>query len=225
MPEWKDVIATLATLVASFSGAWAAFKFQAWEKKQEQIRRNVGAGNRAIYDVYALWNVLEQYRKEALEKFRCKPDAWLNLPAHPAPPMSVDRFEASELQFLLEKGQASVFAALMLEERRFHLAMNLIRSRSELVLDTVFPKMAAAGFGVRQVQNEEDVEKALGIDVCHKLRELTTAIYRNVDEDLASLRQLYVDLRKALEVVFPGESFVQVVFEAPAGHGNPSTAA
>lgn len=153
MPEWKDLFAALAALVASFAGAWAAFKLQAHEKKEDHERRNVGAGNRAIYDVYAFWNALENFRKEVLEPFRGRPDAWLNLAAHPAVPAGVDRFDASTLQFLLEEGHASVFAALMLEERRFYLAIELIQSRSQLVLETVFPRMATAGFRLGQPQS------------------------------------------------------------------------
>lgn len=215
MPEWKDVLAVLGTLVASFAGAWVAFKFQAQQRKQEEIRKNVGAGNRAIYGVYALWNVLEQFRKEVMEPFRGRPDAWLNLAAHPAPPVGVDRFQAADLQFLLEKGQASAFAAVMLEEQRFHLAINLIQSRSQIVLDSVFPRMAAAGFGIGQAHVQQDVENVLGIDMCHKLRQITAAIYQNVDEDIASLRKLYGDLRKALETIYPKQKFLQVIFEVP----------
>ncbi len=215
MPEWKDVLATLATLVASFAGAWAAFKFQTHERKTAQTEKELGAGNRAIYAVYALWNVLEQFRKEVLDPYRGRPDAWLNLTAHPAPPVKIDRFQSSDLQFLLERGQPSVFAALMLEEQRFNLAIDLIRSRSDLVLNAVFPKMAAAGFKVGKPQTLGDVENALGEDVCHKLKQITAAIYQNVDEDLASLRSLYTELRQTLQTMFPGRTFVQVVFDEP----------
>lgn len=216
MPEWKDVFAALASLVASFAGAWAAFRFQTYQKRDEESQKAVGAGNRAIYTVFALWNVLEQYRKEVLEPYRGRPDAWLNLAAHPAPPVKVDRFQSSDLQFLLERGQAPVFAALMLEEQRFNLAVDLIRSRSELVLNAVFPRMASAGFKVGQPQTLEDVEEALGEDVCHQLKQVTSAIYQNVGEDLASLRVMYADLRKGMQSLFPESRFVEVVFEEPA---------
>lgn len=216
MPELKDVLAVLAALIASFAGAWAAFRFESHRKIAEEEKKNIGAGNRAIYGVYALWNVLEQFRKEALEPYRGRPDAWLNLAAHPAPPIATDRFQTADLQFLLEQGQASVFAALMLEEQRFNLAIDLIRSRSDLVLNGVFPKLAVAGFGVGQPQSQDAVEKALGIDLCHKLKHITTAIFQNVDEDLASLRVVYVDLRTALETLYPGQKFLQVIFQDEA---------
>jgi hypothetical protein len=220
MPEWKDVLAVLASLVASFAGAWAAFRFESHRRVEEEKKKNIGAGNRAIYGVYALWNVLEQFRKEVLEPYRGRPDAWLNLAAHPAPPIATDRFQTADLQFLLEQGQASIFAALMLEEQRFNLAIDLIRSRSDLVLNGVFPKMAAAGFGVGQTQNQDAVEKALGIDLCQKLKQITAAIFQNVDEDLASLQSVYVDLRKALEALYPGQKFLQVIFQDEAKPAN-----
>ncbi len=224
MTEWKDVLAALVTLVASFAGAWAAFKFQAHEKKTAQAEKEIGAGNRAIFTVYALWNVLEQYRKEVLDPYRGRPDAWLNLAAHAAPPVKVDRFQSSDLQFLLERGQPSMFATLMLEEQRFNLAIDLIRSRSDLVLNAVFPKMAAAGFKVDKQQTLEDVENALGEDVCHKLKQITATIYQYVDEDLASLRGLYTELRQALQAMFPQRKFVQVVFDEPSKASNAAAA-
>lgn len=213
MPEWKDVLAVLATLIASFAGAWAAFRFESQGRIAEERKKNIGAGNRAIYSVYALWNVLEQFRKEVLEPYRSHPDAWLNLAAHPSPPIATDRFQTADLQFLLEKDQAGVFAALMLEEQRFNLAIDLIRSRSDLVLNDVFPKMAAAGFSVGHIQNQDAVEKALGVDLCHKLKQITASIFQNVDEDLTSLRSVYVDLRKALERLYPGQTFLQIIFD------------
>lgn len=95
MPEWKDVLAALVTLVASFADAWAAFEFESRRTKREEDEKRIGAANRAIYTVYHYWNVLEQYRKEALEAYRGKADAWLNLAAHPATPTATDRFQNS----------------------------------------------------------------------------------------------------------------------------------
>lgn len=221
MPEWKDVLAALMSLIASFVGAWAAFKFESQRWNAEKEEKEIGAGNRAIYTVYALWSVLEQYRKDVLEPFRGRHDAWLNLAAHPVPPVATDSFHPSDLQFLLEKRQASLFAALMLEEQRFDLAMSLIRSRSDLVLNSVFPRMAEAGFGVGHARNRADIERVLGIDVCHKLQQMTNAIYQNVDENLASLRTAYIDLRKALETAYPKRKFLQIVFETDTELGNP----
>lgn len=213
MSDLKDVITPLTAFVASFAGAWAAFRFAAHTRAAEEEKKNTGAGNRAIYCVYALWNVLEQYRKEVLEPFRTRPDAWLNLAAHPVVPVVTDRFDPAELQFLLEKSCPEVFTCLMLEQQRFELALGLIKARTELVLDSVFPKMAAAGFGVGQKQDQAAVEQALGIDLCHQLKQLTGAIFQNVGQDLASLQVAYGDLRQGLIKIYPKRQFLKVVFE------------
>jgi hypothetical protein len=213
VPEWKDILAALAALVASFAGAWAAFALESRRRKNDVESREIAGGNRAIYTVYSLWNVLEQFRKEVLEPFRGSPDAWLNLAAHPTAPELSDRFQISELQFLIERGPASVFAALLLEEQRVNLALGLIRSRSDIVLNEVFPRMARAGVGIGQSRDQEEVEQILGVDVCHKLREITAALYLNVDEDLASLRSTYDLLRKTMKTLYPKRKFLEIIFD------------
>jgi len=214
MPEYKDIVAILATLVASFAGAWAAFLLESQRRHREQADRNVGAGSRALYTIFNLWNTLEQFRKEVLEPYRNRPDAWLNMAAHPAMSVGEQRFSAGDLQFLLQSPHAQVYAGLFLEEQRFDLAISLIRERSELILNQAFPRMAAAGFGVGRQFPQEAVEQALGIDLTHKLKAITAALYTNVDEDLASLRSRHDELRSAMKQLYPRRKVLQVVFGA-----------
>lgn len=215
MPEWKDILAALASLVASFAGAWAAFVLESGRRKREEASKNIGAANRAIYTIFNLWNVLEQYRKEVLEPFRGKPDAWLNLAANPSTPVGDAKFQTGDLQFLLQTTHASIFATLLLEEQRFGIAMDLIRARSTIVLDQVFPAMAAAGIGVGKSVPQAQVEQVLGIDITHKLKQLTSAIYTNVDEDLVSLKITYEQFRNASQALFPKTKFLRLEFQVP----------
>lgn len=212
MPEYKDIVAVLATLVAAFAGAWGAFLLESQRRQREERDRHFGAGNRAIYTIFNLWNTLEQFRKEVLEPHRGRPDAWLNMAAQPAMSVGDHRFEAGDLQFLLQGQHAPVYAALFLEEQRFELAIGLIRQRNQIVLEKVFPRMADAGFTVGRSATEQDVERALGIDVVHQLKMITAALYKNVDEDLASLKSRYDELRSAMAQLSPSRKPLQVVF-------------
>lgn len=202
-------------MVASFAGAWGAFLLENQRRKREFEDCNIGAANRAIYTLFNLWNILEQYRKEALEPYRGKPDAWLNLPAHPTIPTGEHTFQANELQFLLQSSKAEVYAGLMLEEQRFAIAIDLIRARSTLVLDEVFPKMSAAKIPVQKALPEIEVEEILGIALTHKLKEITAAIYRNVDEDLASLKAQHEQIREAMKHLYLKRKVLQIMFEIP----------
>ena len=216
MPEYKDIVAILATLIASFAGAWAAFLLESQRRKGEEIDRNLGATNRAIYTLFNLWNILEQYRKEVLEACRAKPDAWFNLAANPTIPVGEHTFKAAELQFLLQSPHAGIYAALLLEEQRFAIAMDLIKARSDLVLNQVFAKMAAAEVSVGKSLAERDVENILGIDLTHKLKQITAAIFTNVDLDLGSLKEQHDALREAVKSLYPKRKVLQIVFEVPA---------
>lgn len=216
MPEYKDVVAILATLVASFAGAWGAFLLENERRKREAQDRNIGAANRAIYTLFNLWNILEQYRKEVLEAYRGKQDAWLNLAANPTIPTGEHSFQASELQFLLQSPKAEIYAGLMLEEQRFAIAIDLIKARSALILDQVFPKMSAAKVPVGHALQESEVERILGIELTHKLKQITAAIFANVDEDLASLKAQHDQLRGAIELLYPKRKVLQILFQVPA---------
>lgn len=216
MPEYKDIVAILATLIASFAGAWGAFLLENSRKKREAEDRNVGAANRAIYTLFNLWNILEQYRKEILEPYRGKPDAWLNLAANPTSPIGEQTFQANELQFLLQSTKAEIYASLMLEEQRFAVAIDLIKARSALVLDEVFPAMSAAKVPVGKSLVQAEVEAVLGIGLVHKLKEITAAIFKNVDEDLVSLKIQHNHLRETMKSMYPKRKVLQIVFEAPA---------
>lgn len=216
MPEWKDLIAALAALVASFAGAWAAFEFESKRRKGQEDDKHIGAANHALYVVYHDWNILEQFRKEVLEPHRGQEGVWLNMAAHPAVPVATDHFSPTELQFLLQEGKPDTYVTLMLEEQRFLLAMNLIREHSHIVLDEVFPRMARAGIAVGQALPQGQVEAALGIDVTHKLKQITAAIYKNVDEDLPSLVAAHDKLRSTMKALYPHKKFLQVVFESDA---------
>ena len=216
MPEYKDIVAILATLVASFAGAWGAFLLESQRRQREERDHNVGAGSRAIYTIFNLRNTLEQFRKEVLEPYRGKPDAWLNMAAHPAMSVGDHRFEAGDLQFLLQSSHAQIYAALFLEEQRYKLAIRLIQERSQLVLNDAFPKMANAGFTVGRSAAQDEVERAFGIDVVHKLKTITAALYTNVDEDLLSLKARHDELRTAMKQLYPKQKTVQVIFGASA---------
>lgn len=216
MPEWKDLLAALVTLIATFAGAWAAFRFESRRRKVEEDDKRIGAANRALYVVYHYWNLLEQFRKEVLEPHRGRQDAWLNLAAHPAAPTPTDRFQPNDLQFLLQVEHADTYVTLMLEEQRVMLALNLIAARSDLVLNQVFPRMAGAGLRVGQPVPADQIELILGVDVTHKLKEITASIFKNVDEDLASLKEAHNKMRSTMKSLYPGKKFLQVVFEEPS---------
>lgn len=70
------------------------FGLSASAETTDEIQKRVGAVNRALYTLFNFWNILEQFRKEVIEPFRGKPDAWLNLLATVPSKYGLTAFEA-----------------------------------------------------------------------------------------------------------------------------------
>ncbi len=141
------------------------------------------------------------------------PDQWLNLVATKPAEFGFTRFEFKELSFLLQKGEATTFANVMLEEQRFHVVMGLIGQRSQLVLDEVFPRLSNADIRVGEQRPIADIEAILGISITHQLKEFTADIVSHVDEDVDSVKKTFVELRAAIQKIYPERKLVDVKFQ------------
>jgi hypothetical protein len=204
------LLALFTTVAGSFAGAYFAFRLQRLRAEEERNDQRVAALNNALFQIFRMWNALRQYQREHLEPFRGRRDGWLNLSATPVAQHAAVQFEGKELSFLLSTPKNNVFARVMLEEERYRLATALIEKRSELVLKEVFPRMSKAGIAVRENRDERDVEKILGIDIAHQLRQLTDHIFSFVDADEKSLREVYDELRSVAKGLFPTKAFIKV---------------
>lgn len=211
------IVSSLATIAAAFAGAWAAFRFEDRSRRKETVDRHVAAANRALYTVFNLWNILAQFRKEVIDPVRGRADTWLNMPATVASGYGLTSFQADELAFLLQTDYAQAYTDLLLEEQRFAIAMELIRTRSQLILSRVFPRMAAAGVAVGGQLTENDIVRIVGIDTVHELKPVTESIVSHVDEDVQSLRVVHNKLRAAMKGIYPKKDILRVRFEALDG--------
>jgi hypothetical protein len=163
-----------------------------------------------------MWNVLRQYQREQLDEWRGKPDAWLNLSgaALGQPPIS---FEAGEISFLLGTDQPNTMATLMLQERRFKLALGLIDQRSALILGNVMPRVGAAQVPPGTNLTEAVIVRVVGIDVVHKLKQYTDHIYRFVDTDVPDFEAAFRELRALGKRLYPKHKIIDVAFQLPDG--------
>ncbi len=207
------MLSSIATLVAAFAGAWVAFKLESTRRKKETVDRHQAAANRALYTIYNLWNVLYQFQKESIDEIRGHDDTWLNMNATLPSSYGLTSFQADELSFLLQTKYVNTYSELLLEEQRFWIAIKQIELRSSIVLNEVFPKMAAATVPIGAKLTEAEIEKIIGIDVLHKLKKITTGIIENVDEDVKSLIETHDKLRTAMKSIYPKKKFVIILFK------------
>lgn len=220
--DWSSLVDPIVTLVAAFAGAWFAFLFERRHRQREEDERRIGAANRALYTVFNLWNIQLQLRKDVVDGHRGQRDAWLSMPATVPSSYGLTRFDAAELSFLLGE-DSMVYCDLLLEEQRFALAVQLVETRSHLVLNEVFPRLAAAKIGVGEKRDEREILAALGPDVTQKLKVLSDGIVTNIDENLVTLVATHDQLRAAMKKLYPDTKFIKIEF--PADGERPKQAA
>jgi hypothetical protein len=162
-----------------------------------------------------MWNILYKFQKEIINPSRGRSDCWLNLKASPSSMRStygLTSFKADELVFLLRTEHVNIFSKLLLEEQRFNMAIRLIEDHSSMVLKHVFPRLGDAFVRVEDTRTEAELEEILGVDKVYYLKEITSAIIKNIDEDIISLKSAFNELRKIVKTLYPNVKFVDIEF-------------
>jgi hypothetical protein len=208
------IVNSITTISSVFVGAFLAFALENYRRKKETKGRHIAAANRALYTVFNLWNILFQFQKEIIDPCREKTDTWINMPASPpqSPSYGLTSFQADELAFLLQTKYSNTFSNLLLEEERFLLAIQLIEKRSSIILNHVHPTLGGAGVHVGGKLTQPEIEKIIGIDKVHMLKQLFSGIIKNVDEDIESLKLAHDEFRNTMKELYPKDKFILIHF-------------
>lgn len=206
------LINALTILIAAFLGALAAFLLQDSKNKRQEENNKRIAVNRAIFDLSMLWNALEQFRKEIIEPVRNTNAPWLDMQANISTQFQFISFNIDELFFLADTDDAQFLQRLYLEEMRYRIAIDLIKERSNIVLNRLQPKMEVLGHTEDGTIKLEELEKQLGPEIIFKLKSLTEAIIKFVDEDLTSMEKLNTEFTSAMEKLFKDKKILTVQY-------------
>jgi hypothetical protein len=200
------------TLGVAFAGATAAFLLERYRIRRDERARHIASLNMALYTTFNIWNIQEQLRRDLVDDWKGKPDAWFNMPATPPVKYGITAFDASGLNFLLQ-ADSELYSQLLLEEQRLASLMYLVEERSRVVLEEAWPRMEAAGYTMGMAIPLPVVEKALGLDVVKRLSVYTEAIISHTLENLVTVRALHDRLRVFAKKTFPTRKFVKVLFD------------
>jgi hypothetical protein len=202
----KDLLAAFGTLVASFVGAWFAFQFAAYQRRQEKRQKEVSAANFALFRLTQMYSEMRLYQKEVVAPYRGKQDAWLNL--HVGPKLNKNiLFNVQDLSFVLERNPA-VFADVMLEQVRYLNLENLISEHRTLVLSQVWPRLEKAGLKVGDGRMNKEIEDIIGPAAVSQLKVTAAGIIEFTDQNLQSLWEAFKKLRTVVKEIYPDQKFI-----------------
>lgn len=210
-----DWLNPVATLIASFGGAWAAFKLQASEKSSEVRRANIAAANQALFVMMQQANTLHLYKHDHINPHREHPGRHLAIQA--SLPYETDslRFDFGSLNFLDQPAEQQLLFEISIEERRYIESVRAINARSEILLKEVHPRMSEAGFLDGGSYGKSELLNALGQPLYNKLERLTSDMIWHVDRTSDSIVSIKEKLLAAVRKRYPGVKFVDFVLQDP----------
>lgn len=212
-----DIGNPLATLVAAFAGAWAAFKLHQFQKNREDTQGNIAAGNRALIVLQQQANILKLFQLDFINPFRDSLGKHIQI--QPSLQYQEDSltFNIGSLEFLLSPKHQQVLMDLILEENRYREAIKAINARSRHHFEVVQPKLASAGLREGVEYTGADFRNVLGEYDYLNLERLTDAVILHVDRNVESLVAMKNRLREVLLQRYPKGKFIdfELLTDAP----------
>lgn len=201
---WIEIsVSALATLVAAFLGSWAAFKLEDRARTRQTTRDQVAAINRAQFELIAQLNKLKNIQAHMVDRHREDPGRCVNM--RPSLPFAeaTAPVDIQELSFLLETEDRNLVFDILLERRRYSVALQVVDERSDLHVREVQPRLAAAGVREGADGSRASLERILGEHLLLRLERITEATISAVDQTLVSTHDLVERFYAAMKTRYP----------------------
>lgn len=207
----KDYLPSLTTLIGAFVGAWLAFEFQKRGEADKARKENLVAGNRTMLLLAQFVNELELIRRQIIDHVKTEPARFLSMRPILLPPYDHLRCETERLEFLLENKQGDLLAEVLIEESRFHQAIQAVQYHSKIHLTEVQPILEKAGYmhGVTYTGTVGDLKRLLGERLAATMIQATDDVIQHVESTISSCTTVAAKLRAALKAIFPKEDVIR----------------
>ncbi len=212
----------ITTLLATFFGAWFAYKLRDNAKTRDERKSNIGAANRALFTVFQQINSLKIRQIDMIDPVRNHPGRFIAMQPVLREEHDNLRFDFSSLGFLLETQYKQIVLDLFIEEQRFHEAVKTINYRSALHMQQVQPILEHAGIQEGVDCTKEELAIVLGPRLYTTLQRATDQVVFHVDRTIATLSEVKGKMIKAFKELYPEGDFLNFeLLEDP--HNKPST--
>lgn len=201
----KDFLPAVATLVAAYAGAWYGASLVKEMAKNDERKRNISAGARAMFLLWRQLNTAAQIQMDWVEKYRDNPSAPVVMPPINYPLADV-RINLDDLNFFIDLGNVEVLQNLAIAELRFLHAIEIVRERSRLHLVEIQPVLEKIIPNGGPVPHAE-LQAALGPRLFSILIDQTRLLFLRIDEAVTTLDAVSAELHAALKAAFPEAKF------------------
>jgi hypothetical protein len=193
---------------AAFFGAVAAFALEAIRRWREERRKELRAGNEAIFVLSQMYSVMRNFHQQAIvdraafvrQGVGREPKYLEYIPFAIAwNPQTV--LPISSLGFLLESHEPDVLNRLAQVERAFLSVLEVNVRRSQVHVQ--FQERARAVLGPAQEMPSDELEAKVGFDLAMQLQQFTAHMLEDVPRTRDGLLEMGKQLRSVLELEYP----------------------
>lgn len=212
----QTFIATLvAGLVASFAGAWAAFKLERHRKQSELDDRHINAINLALVMLAQQANTLLEYKQSTLDPNREHPARCIAI--RPSTPYDLDmlRLDPVSLGFASSAREWQMVLPIIRVTGDFTEALRTINVRSEYIHTEIDQRLLAAGLADSGSHATEEYQRALGNARYAAWDRKTDEVIRVVDGTLHEIDSTMRDFRKVAAEKFGEAKIISPGVDTP----------
>jgi len=199
----KDVLNLIATAVATFVGAWAAFQLQKSHDRAKEIKQRLDAGRRAQFALVAQSNVLYTLRTVHLSPLRDHPGRHILLKALTSF-QRIPNIDLSSIDFLFDSKDADLLNRLLDCDNKFATVVGNLEQRFAIYTRFQQALAQAERQGFPPQATLDQMEVAVGGEIAGALKSVTDLLYESLDEAIKSNDSCFADLRTRLRALFPG---------------------
>jgi len=186
-----------------------SFEFQRKKEVEDKKKKDLVNANIAIFNLMTMANSLLVFRKQVIDPFRGKPTAFLEIPPVLHSVGEDIKINPESLYFLLETKERNLLGEIIVEERRYITAVQLINERSTLHRNEIQPLLERAGFQERGMFSLNQIEQALGSRMFVTLNQATDQLIAHVDQTITSILVVANKLTDCLKNMHPDECVIR----------------
>jgi len=175
----EDLIVGIITLIAAFSGAYFAFKFNERSARRELIENNVKAANKAIFNLISIYNSLGGYRRQYISPFIDNPLRHFAIQPSIGFQKWMKEFDFDDLIYLVESQNPNILNELFEIQAEVITTIDLVEERNEIHYRKIQPAMTKAG-----IKQGDDVKESQFNSI---LEEYDISLVKNYTDDLINV--------------------------------------
>lgn len=207
------ITVALSTCLAAWVGGWAAFSAERIRREEEEKKTQISAGNKALFTVTTMYDAADNLRRFYVEagNGRGHPARAIEMNSPLPGIMQPVHFDLESLTYLLDaSGSVSAQALRELQDLDWAYSnmLGIINERAHAYMRLMTTLSQQAQTNLTELEAAKHRHPYL----YSQLAKFTDQMIAEIDNCIAKARATEGNLRKALELQFPAEALLQVVY-------------